>query len=131
MRAMMRATMRASWILLTLGAGLFSLTVQNAWAQTDIARQAAQLEAKGEGTQAIELLRQAAQRTPANAPAIRAYAEFLDRHRDPGARAAYERLATALQQSGAPQNERASVALRLATLDVLENDRSAATRHLA
>jgi hypothetical protein len=123
--------MRSSWILSTLGAGLFSLTIQNVQAQTDFARQAAQLEARGEGTQAGELLRQAAQRTPANAQAIRAYAEFLDHHRDPGARAAYERLATVLQQSGAPQNERASVALRLATLDVLENDRAAATRHLA
>src|SRR5260370_1520612 len=61
----------------------------------DLSIRAWQLESKGDGTGARELLEQAAQRGPADA--LAAYAQFLDRHRDPAAREAYEKALNAAQ----------------------------------
>jgi len=122
--------MRLSWVLCTLVLGASGVFVEACFAQADPARDAWQMEARGEASQAAVLLQQNVQRNPGSVPALRAYAEFLDRHRDPGARAAYEGLLTALTRANAPQAERAQVLRQLAALDVLSGDRDAAQRHL-
>jgi len=96
----------------------------------DLASQAWRLESGGDGEQALGSLRQAAAATPNDPAALRAYAEFLERHHDPGAREAYGRLGQLLQRTGAPAEQRATVAYRLAVLDLLAADREAAARHL-
>ncbi len=126
--------MRLSSVLLTLGRGVACLFLGIAQAQNaapDLAREAGQLEAKGEAAQAADLLSQAAQRSPDNPAVLRAYADYLGRHNDRGARAAYEKLSTALARTGASPDQRAAVDRRLAILDLLVGDRDAAARHLA
>ncbi len=93
----------------------------------DLARKAWDLESRGDAQAAQELLSNAAEGT-SDAQAWKTYAEFLDRHRDPGARDAY---AKALGFFPATDRvSRAAVARRLAALDLLNDDRDAAARHL-
>lgn len=89
----------------------------------DLSVRAWQLESSGNAAEAMELLQRAAQAEPRDPAALRDYAEFLDLHRDPGARAAYEKLLAA-----EPQN--ITVTRRLVVLDMLADDRDAAARHL-
>ncbi len=96
----------------------------------DFASQAWRLESGGDGEQALGSLRQAATASPNDPAALRAYAEFLERHHDAGAREAYGRLSQLLQRTSAPADQRAAVAQRLAVLDLLAADREAAARHL-
>jgi hypothetical protein len=96
----------------------------------DLPSQAWRLERGGDGEQALAILRQAATASPNDAAALRAYAGFLERHHDAGAREAYNRLSQLLQRTGAPADQRAAVAQRLAVLDLLAGDREAAARHL-
>jgi hypothetical protein len=84
------------------------------------------LERDGDSAGAVRVLRSAAERSNDSA-ALTAYAEFLDKHRDPGARQAYERLLNALPQSS---NQRQGVARRLVVLDLLANDRAASQKHI-
>lgn len=91
-------------------------------------QQARQLEQKGDGSGARQMLSRAAQGRAAKAEDLWAYAEFLDRHRDPACREAYEKVLAALE----PTNDRAKqaeVARRLVELDLIANDRAAAERH--
>src|SRR3974390_1842098 len=85
------------------------------------------LEKKREGQAARGRLERAARGT-SDAEAWHAYAEFLDRHRDPDTRAAYEKALSFMSAGGAP--EKAAVTKRLAALDLLAGDRDAAARHL-
>ncbi len=94
------------------------------------ANEAWQLEAKGEGAQAREQLQKAAAASPANPAALRAYAQFLDQHRDPAAREVYSKLERALTDSKAPKDQLAACARREAILDLLAGDRAAAARHI-
>ncbi len=102
----------------------------------DLAGEAWQLESKGEALQARERLQRAAEASPRDIAALRAYAEFLDRHRDPSARAVYARLEQALLLDGGNASagklgpERAAVLRRLAILDLLAGDRDAALKHI-
>jgi len=89
----------------------------------DLSIRAWQLETKGDGTGARELLEQAAQRGAADA--LEAYAQFLDRHRDPAAREAYEKALKVTQGE-----QRRALARRLLVLDMVAGDRGAAERHL-
>lgn len=59
--------------------------------------------------------------------AIQAWAEFLDLHKDPGARAAYERLVGVLPSGS---EKRSAVLRRLAVLDLLSDDPRSAARRL-
>jgi hypothetical protein len=95
-----------------------------------LADEAWRLETRGEAAQAQARLRQAAEGTSASAPSVRAYAEFLDRYRDPAARTVYARLAQILERNNAPIAERAAVNRRLAILDLAAGDRDAASRHV-
>jgi hypothetical protein len=65
----------------------------------------------------------------ADAAAITHYAEFLDRHSDPGARAQYARLLTLLRKSG-PAERAGAVARRMAVLDLMAGGRAAAAANL-
>ncbi len=103
------------------------------WAQNSAATLEAdtwRLETSGEAGQAAERLREATASANASPDALRTLAEFLERHHDPAARQAYERLATALDRTGAPRERKAAVARRLALLDLESGDRAAATRAL-
>src|SRR5579885_93270 len=114
--------MRLSGVLCTL-----CVTVAGAFAQ-DLSGEAWQLESKGEALQARERLQKAAE---SNDPgALRAYAEFLDRHRDPAAREAYGKLDQALARANAAKEQRAAVARREAILDLLAGDETAAAKHV-
>ncbi|MGA3187885.1 MAG: hypothetical protein ABSF22_12320 [Bryobacteraceae bacterium] len=93
----------------------------------DFAGEIWQLESKGDALQARERLQKAADASPHDVPSLRAYAEFLDRHRDPSARAVYARLDHALAPN-AP--DRAAVLRRLAILDLLAGDRDSAAMHV-
>ena len=88
-------------------------------------------EINGQAAEAQRNLERAASATPPNPAAIRAYAEFLERYQDPAARAQYERLARLLDNTSAPEAERAQADRRLAALDLAAGDRDAAARHLA
>ncbi|HWZ29960.1 MAG TPA: hypothetical protein VNX18_01425 [Bryobacteraceae bacterium] len=115
--------MRLSGVLCTLCVTALGVMGQ------DLSGEAWQLEVKGEALQARERLEKAAEAS--NDPgALRAYAEFLDRHRDPAARAAYAKLDQALARSNAPREQRAAVARREAILDMLAGDDTAAAKHI-
>jgi hypothetical protein len=120
--------MRLFWVISTFCAAALAAGAQNPSAD------AWQLETKGEGAQAREQLQKAAEAAPKNPAALRAYAEFLDRHRDPAAREAYTRLVAALTSGNAsasgPNEQLAFIARRQAILDLLAGDSAAATRHI-
>jgi len=99
-------------------------------AQT-LADEALRLEARGEAAQAQTRLRQAAEATSANAASVRAYAEFLDRYRDPAALGAYTKLAQLLDRANAPAAERAAAHRRLAILELTAGNRDAAAAQVA
>jgi hypothetical protein len=88
-----------------------------------------QMEASGDTVGARTALSRAAQANPNSVPTLTAYAEFLDRYGDPGARDAYGKLFAALHNGGDTARAGA-VARRLAMLDLLAGDRSAANTHL-
>lgn len=89
----------------------------------DFTSHAWQLESKGDAAEARDYLERAAQTGAADAEL--AYAQFLDRHRDPGAREAYEKIVQTSQ--GEP---RMSAARRLVLLDLMAGDRKAVQQDL-
>ncbi|MCC7497041.1 MAG: hypothetical protein IT160_05655 [Bryobacterales bacterium] len=94
-----------------------------------LAARARQLESDGDGAAALALLKAAVENAPEDRAALEAYAGFLDTHRDPGARDAYEKLLGALAGPGESKHK-VAIARRLVILDLLANDRTAAVRHL-
>ncbi|MEO5927032.1 MAG: hypothetical protein ABIR70_24665 [Bryobacteraceae bacterium] len=113
-----------------LRAVLSSALLAGTCAAQDLATRAWNLEKVGDSAGAERLLRQTATGSPDSAAAQRTYAEFLERHRSPEARTAYEKLAALLDRTNAPAAERAALQRRIAVLDLLNGDRTAATRHL-
>ena len=91
--------------------------------------QARDLERKGGAAEARLVLQRAAESPSAGAGVLVAYAEFLDRYRDPAARPAYEKALAALQ-GGGDSRSLASVARRLVLLSLLDGDRVAAAKYL-
>lgn len=83
--------------------------------------QARLLEKEGSIAEARTLLKKA---STTDNEALGAYAEFLDRHRDPDARAAYEKYLGSVKGQPAGQAAR-----RLVLLDLMAGDRPAAARH--
>ena len=105
-------TVLSSFLGLSLVAGAQDLNIR-AW----------QMESKGDAAGARDFLEKAAQ---AGQPdALDAYAQFLDRHRDPTARDVYEKLL-----SGTQGERRAFAARRLAIFDLEAGDRASAEHHL-
>jgi hypothetical protein len=87
------------------------------------------LEAKGDGGVARDQLRRAVAARPNDPLTLEAYAEFLDRHRDPEAHEVYQQLNDLLARNRASNAERARIARRLVTLDLLAGDRTGAVKH--
>jgi hypothetical protein len=79
------------------------------------------LEREGDSLGARQVLQKAAAGEPES---MSAYAQFLDRHRDPEARTAYEKV---LQNLSGPAAS--PIARRLIVLDLIAGDRDAALRH--
>lgn len=119
-----RGISRASAGILALGA---CLCFQDLRAQ-DLGTRAWDLERRGDSAAAERLLRTTAA-TSSDPAALGAYAEYLERHRDPAARDAYQKLAALLDRQGASSTERAKVQHRLALLDLLAGDKAAAATH--
>ena len=101
--------------------GFFSTGM--AVAADDFAAHAWQLENKGDAAEARDYLQHAAQTGSVDAEL--AYAQFLDRHRDPAAREAYEKV-----WSAARGEQRELAARRMVVLDLIAGDRDAAQRHV-
>lgn len=113
--------MLSTWRLVLLGAGAASLS----WAASEAALRARQLEKSGDVSGAKETLRRAVALSNASAEDLAAWAEFLDRKRDPGTRAAYEKVLAV-----ATPEEKARFSRRLLVLDLLSEDIKAAEQHL-
>src|SRR6266576_2711667 len=105
----------------TLGIAILSIILTLPAIAQDLSLRAWQMETKGDAVGARELLEKSAQ--AGGFDGVHAYAEFLDRHRDPAARVAYEKALGA-----APADQRASLARRLVVLDLIAGDREAAQR---
>ena len=116
------------------GALLFVVTVMGVTADRlgaqELSAQAWELETKGEAGQARQSLQKAAESRPNDAAAAPAYAEFLDRHRDPDTRMEIGSFCWRRNICMARASERMIAARRLAILDLLAGDRAAAVRHL-
>jgi len=97
--------------------------VQIAAAAEDFTARAWQMESKGDAAEARDYLQHAAQAGGVDAKL--AYAEFLDRHRDPAARDAYQKV-----WDGALGEQREFAARRLVILDLMVGDRERAQHHL-
>ncbi|HVT92703.1 MAG TPA: hypothetical protein VHD76_07655 [Bryobacteraceae bacterium] len=101
-------------------------TAVSCLAGTDTSAQRAwELERKGNSAGALQLLREDAESSGATAQSRLALVDFLQRHRDPGARAACER---ALQQSSG--EDRRAILRRLVIMDTLAGDQGALVRDL-
>ena len=85
----------------------------------DPVQQSWQLEMKGDSTAARELLERVMQSAPGNYGYARAYAGMLERYRNPGAQAAYEKTIGLMKSGGAPQAEQAAVEQRLRVIGKL------------
>jgi len=97
----------------------------------DFAGEIWQMESKGDALQALDRLRKAAEASPQDRAALRAYAEFLDRHRDPAARSVYGKLDQLLARDSSRSADRVAVLRRLTILDLVAGDRPAAVIHLS
>src|SRR5947209_15555533 len=117
--------MKAFPVFLTF---VLNLSLVNLRAQTglDAIRK---MEISGDTAGARIALARAADADPNSIPALTAYAEFLERYGDPGCREAYNKLLTALRNSGEPAKA-GTIARRLAVLDLLAGDNTAAQGHL-
>ncbi|MDR3702910.1 MAG: hypothetical protein P4L56_24905 [Candidatus Sulfopaludibacter sp.] len=87
------------------------------------------MESSGDVAGARATLVHAVQSSPDSIPVLTEYAEFLERHADPGARDEYRRLVTALTRSG-NRAAAASAAHRLAVLELLAGDKQSAEKAL-
>ena len=83
--------------------------------------QVRKLEASGDAAGARALLARAAQSSPRNVAALTAYAEFLQRYGDPGAKDAYNKVLAALKQSG-DNTRTAVITKRLSLLELTATD---------
>src|SRR5579871_3350592 len=91
--------------------------------------QVRKLEASGATEEARAELQRAAENRPNDVSALTQYAEFLDRYGDPASREAYGKLLNRVRQTGDTARA-AGIARRLAALDLLAGDRTAAERDL-
>jgi hypothetical protein len=97
------------------------------WAADDLAPRLRQLEVQGQPREARRTIDSAVRANPRDPATLAQFAAYLDRRGDPGARAAYEKLAAA----AGPNSPQTLAALRrLAVLNLLAGDRASAQRHL-
>jgi hypothetical protein len=108
--------------------GFLSLCLVGALAgsASELSERVWNLEKKGDLTAARELLEGAARAPGATASDLNDWAEYLDEHRDPQARPAWERALAA-----ARGEQKKAIALHLVIADLLAGDQDAARKHLA
>ncbi len=92
----------------------------------DLGTQSWELKQRGEPNGARELLENAVKASPNSLGALKAHAEFLDRHGDAAARNAYGKLFSA----SSSQQDKQAIARRMVVLDLLAGDNSAAATHV-
>ncbi len=102
---------------------LVGIYIDGAAGADDFSAHAWQLESKGDGAEARDYLQHASQTGGVDAQL--AYAQFLDRHRDPAARDAYQKVWQA-----AHGEQRELAARRMVVLDLIAGDQDAAQRHV-
>ena len=107
----------------SLAAFILGIGIGVASGADDFNTRAWQMENKGDAAEARDYLEREAQTGGVDAKL--AYAQFLDWHRDPRAREAYEKV-----WSAARGEQREFAARRLLVLDLIAGDREAAQRHL-
>lgn len=111
-----------SWLFAALStAALGPLLAQ------DVVTQAWQMELKGEGSAARELLHKVLETSPGSIVYLKAYAGILERQRSPLAREAYEKLAKAQADGNAPEAEKNATARRIRALRALAMGPAAAS----
>jgi hypothetical protein len=106
-----------------IGVASIGVALGVAQAADDFTTQAWQMESKGEAVEARDYLQRAAQTGGVDAKL--AYAQFLDRHRDPAAREAYENV-----WKVAKGEQRELAARSMVVLDLIAGDRDATERHV-
>src|SRR5580658_5037584 len=116
----MKASVTA-FIFIGVCIGVASIGV--AQAADDFTTHAWQMESKGDAAEARDYLQRAAQSGSVDAKL--AYAQFLDRHRDPAAREAYQNV-----WKVAKGEQRELAARRMVVLDLIAGDRDATERHV-
>ena len=95
-------------------AAIFAATVLSSLALAqDPLQQAWQLELKGDAPAARDLLDRVIQTSPANYSYVRAYAEMLERYRNPAAKDAYQKTLEIMKRGGAPAAEQAAIEQRI------------------
>ena len=109
--------------LVTAFISLIGVYIGVAAGADDFAARSWQMESKGDAAEARDYLQRAAQAGGLDAKL--AYAQFLDRHRDPAARKAYESV---LKEAHGEQRELA--ARRMVVLDLIADDRDSAQRDI-
>ena len=114
---------RATVIALAAACGL------SAEPAAEVVRRSQQFERTGETIRARAELARAAVGAESESETHLAYAEFLDRYRDPERRAAYEKVLARLDAS--QQDRRSSILRRLVLLSLIEGDREAARKYVA
>ncbi|MGD0133798.1 MAG: hypothetical protein ABSE57_17245 [Bryobacteraceae bacterium] len=102
---------------------LIGVCIGVAQAADDFTTHAWQMESKGDAAEARDYLQRAAQTGGVDAKL--AYAQFLDRHRDPAAREAYQNV-----WKVAKGEQRELAARRMVVLDLIAGDRDATERHV-
>lgn len=85
----------------------------------DPIQQSWQLEMKGDSTAARELLERVMGSSSNNFAYARAYAEMLERYRNPGAKAAYEKALSLMKSNGGSTAEQSAIERRLRVIDAL------------
>src|SRR5450432_721679 len=117
--------MKTSWFAAILILGTASPALVGYQSATEVQK----MEASGDSAGARAALARAAQNNPDDPAALTAYAEFLERYGDAGAREAYTKLLAAVRKSG-NTTRAAAIAKRLAILDLMAGERAAASRNL-
>ena len=85
----------------------------------DVIMQAWQMELKGDGAGGRDLLKNVLQTTPDNTSYLRAYADMLERQRNPMALEAFEKLASAITKANGSAADKAVVARRIRVMKAL------------
>src|SRR6185436_8016094 len=99
---------------------VLNLSILTLRAQTDL-EQIRKMELAGDTAGARIALARAVDANPTGIPALTAHAEFLERYGDSGCREAYNKLFTALRNSG-DTAKAGVIARRLVVLDLLAGD---------
>ena len=112
----------------TIFLGALAATAPLSGWNAELANRVRQMELQGDVRGAREALEQAVKQSPRDASTLELWARFLDQRRDPGTKAAYEKI---LALPALEPNLRLEVTRRLAHIDLLSGRRDEAAARLA